>query len=88
MNSNQNNQGKLRCHRCGQKDYFKRDYLTKNVNINMLEVEKNKPITSKMILKKSKIEDKVEVETEISKVKVNLRQKSSIYRYDIIDDFR
>ncbi len=54
----------------------------------MIEIEKNKPITSKMILKKPKVGDKKEVETEISEVEVNLKQRFSIYRYDIIDDFR
>ncbi len=54
----------------------------------MIEVEKSKSITSKTFLKKSKIGNKEKVETETSKVEVNLRQKSSIYRYDIINDFR
>ncbi len=54
----------------------------------MLEVEEDKPMTSKPILKKPKVGDKVEVEVETSKVKVNLRWESSIYRYNIIDDFR
>jgi len=39
----------------------------------MLEVEEDKPMTSKPILKKPKVGDKVEVEVETSKVKVNLR---------------
>ncbi len=88
MNSNWNDQGKLRCYRCGQKGHFKRNCLAKNVNINMIEVEKNKPITSKMILKKPKKEDREEVETETLEVEVNLRWRASIYRYDIIDDFK
>ena len=54
----------------------------------MIEVEKNKPITSKMILKKPKKEDREEVETETLEVEVNLRWRASIYRYDIIDDFK
>ncbi len=54
----------------------------------MLEVEENKPIIPKMILKKPKVEDKVEDEIETSKVEVNLRRESSIYRYNIINDFR
>jgi len=60
----------------------------KNVNINILEVEENKPITSKTILKKPKVGDKAKVETETSEIEVNLRWGSSIYRYDIIDNFR
>ncbi len=54
----------------------------------MLEVEKTKPIILKTILKKPKVRDKVKVKTETLEVKVNLRWKSNIYRYDIIDDFR
>jgi len=54
----------------------------------MLEVEKSKPIIPKMILKKSKVGDKEEIETETSEVEVNLRRGSSIYRYDIINDFK
>ena len=54
----------------------------------MLEVEESKPIISKMILKKSKVGDKAKVETETSEIEVNLRWGSSIYRYDIIDNFR
>ena len=54
----------------------------------MIEAEKSKPITPKTILKKSKVGDKAEIETETLEVKVNLRWGSNIYRYDIIDDFR
>ncbi len=54
----------------------------------MLEVEENKPIISKMILKKPMKGNKEEVKTEASEVEVNLRWGSSIYRYDIINDFR
>ena len=54
----------------------------------MLEIEKNKPITPKMILKKPKVGDKEKVKTETLEIEINLRQESSIYRYDIIDDFR
>ena len=39
----------------------------------MLEVEENKSIIPKMILKKSKVVDKEEVEIETLEVKVNLR---------------
>jgi len=38
----------------------------------MLEVKENKSIIPKMILKKSKVGNKVEVETETLEVKVNL----------------
>jgi len=38
----------------------------------MLEVEESKPITSKIILKKPKVGDKVKIETETPEVKVNL----------------
>ncbi len=62
----------MRYHKYGQKGHFKRDCLAENVNINMLEVEESKPITPKIILKKSKVGDKVEVETETSEVEVNL----------------
>jgi len=54
----------------------------------MLEVEENKPITLKMILKKPKIEDKEEVEIETSEIEINLRRGSSIYKYNIINDFK
>ena len=54
----------------------------------MIEVKKSKPITSKIILKKSKTGDKKEVETKTSEVNVNLRRRFNIYRYDIINDFR
>jgi len=40
----------------------------------MLEVEKSKPIIPKTILKKSKVRDKAEVETETLKVEINFRQ--------------
>ena len=53
--------------------------MAENVHINMLEVEESKPITSKIILKKPKVRDKEKVETEISKVNVNLRWGSNIY---------
>jgi len=45
----------------------------KNVNINMVVIEENKPIISKMILKKSKVEDKMKVKIETLKVKINFR---------------
>jgi len=54
--------------------------------MNIVTVEKSKPINSKMILKKLKVEE--EVKTETSEVEVNLKWESSIYRYNIIDDFR
>ncbi len=54
--------------------------------MNIVTVEKSKPINSKMILKKLKVEE--EVKTEILEMDINLRWEFSIYRYDIIDDFR
>jgi len=54
----------------------------------MLEVEESKSIIPKTILKKPKVGDKVEVETETLEIEVNLCWGFSIYRYDIIDDFR
>ena len=46
----------------------------------MIEVEESKSITSKIILKKFKIGNKEEVETETSEVNVNLRRGSKIGR--------
>ncbi len=54
----------------------------------MVVIEENKPIISKMILKKSKVEDKMKVKIETLKVKINFRWESNIYRYDIINDFK
>ncbi len=45
----------------------------------MIEVEESKLIIPKIILKKPKVRDKEKVETEISKVNVNLRWGSNIY---------
>ncbi len=56
--------------------------------MNLIVIEKSKPIILKIILKKPKVEDKEKVKIEISEVDVNLRQESNIYRYNIIDDFK
>jgi len=54
----------------------------------MVVIEKSKSIISKMILKKLKVRNKLKVETETSEVNVNLRRRSNIYRYDIINNIR
>jgi len=54
----------------------------------MIEVKKSKPVIPKMILKRSKVGNKGKVKTESSEAKVNFRRGFSIYRYDIIDNFK
>jgi len=39
----------------------------------LIAIEKSKPITSKIILKKSKVGNKEKVETETLEVEINLR---------------
>ena len=56
-NNNWNDRKELRYYRCRQKGHFKRDCLAENININMIKVEKSKPIILKMILKKPKVGD-------------------------------
>jgi len=52
--------------------------------MNMVAIEKNKPIISKTILKKFK----TEVETKTLEIDINLRWGFNIYRYNIIDDIK
>ncbi len=49
----------------------------------MVAVDKIKFVISKIILKRSK-----KVKIKILKVKVNLRRRSNIYRYNIINNIR
>ena len=54
----------------------------------MIVIKKDKPIISKTILKKPRVGDKEKVKTETLEIDINLRQGSSIYRYNIIDNFK
>ena len=56
--------------------------------MNMIVIKKDKPIISKTILKKPRVGDKEKVKTETLEIDINLRQGSSIYRYNIIDNFK
>jgi len=83
-NSNRNDKGNLRCHGCGQKGYFRKDFLAEGSNVNTLREEEeevdinNNQTIPKLILKKSDEEDN----------QVNLRRDSNSYQYDIVNDFR
>ncbi len=54
----------------------------------MITVESIKLIISKSILKRSKVKNKEKIKTKTSEIKINLKKKSNIYRYDIINDIR
>ncbi len=83
-NSNRNDKGNLRYHRCGQKEHFRKDYLAEGSNVNTLREEEeevninNNQTTLKSILKK----------LEEANNQVNLRRNSNSYQYDIVNDFR
>src|SRR6266540_2297613 len=92
-NITRNDKGKQRCFRCGQKGYFKRDCMAKNIHMYQEEeTEENvnmrqevKLITPKAILKRSNLET---IEKDQEEADVNLRRGSNPYQYNVVDDFR
>ncbi len=60
---------------------YQKEKVSKNVNIR----QKVKPITSKVILKRSDLKT---IEENSEEADVNLKKGSNPYQYNAIDDFR